>query len=170
MAFVDAPTLQSTKHKQKITTHTAHAHAHTQDEPCPCHPPPSGFALPLHGRYRIVTAPDEPDSGVQRPGSGAPSTVPLFGAPKWHPKSNREGGVHRPWMVASHRVNATIKQMMALAVRGALGKRCGRAERVGDGVYLWVCRQIKGPKLREREGPGLGRRWLLFHKINTAIK
>jgi hypothetical protein len=42
LAVVGAPTLQSTKHKQKKQAHTTHTHRMSR-----CHPTPSGFALSL---------------------------------------------------------------------------------------------------------------------------
>ena len=63
------------------------------------------------------------------------------------------GGMHRPWMAASHRVsNATIKRTMASAARGGLGRRRGWAERVGDGVYSSVGRRFEAPIKKMRGG------------------
>ena len=41
---------------------------------------------------RGAAAPHEPSRGARRPGSRARRLVPLFGAPKWRPSTNREMG------------------------------------------------------------------------------
>jgi hypothetical protein len=62
--------------------------------------------------------------------------------------------------------------MVALVAKRMLGRRCGRAERVGGILscrFGWRLGQ-KRERERESEGWGLGRRWLPSQQIHTTIK
>jgi hypothetical protein len=149
---------RNTKKKQ------AHTHTHTQqDEPLPPYPqrlcPPSPWHHPPW--TQIAASPLPPHEFAQALGARVQARhrlLPCMGRQNGTHREIERGGMHRPWMAASHWVNSTIKRTMALAARGGLGRRSRWAERVGCGVYSSVGRRFEAPIKKMRGGcPGL--RW-----------
>ena len=88
---------------------------------------------------RGAAPPHDPSRGARRPGSRARRLVPLFGAPKWRPSTNREmGGGGAPVLGGRHSKGTRNNQPNdGFDVGGGIGEAI-RTVRTRGGGYLLV--------------------------------